>query len=290
MSPASNRTLIWALGLSVLAHASLLLLRFAAPETFNRVFENTPLEVVLVNAQSKDAPRKAQALAQVQLAGGGEDTLQVGLSSSPLPPTARPTDGMDMAELQRKIEALRTQQVQLLSQLKQELAELSRHDAGNQGTDQEHQAREERKAQLARNLARIEQRVQRTQQAPRKRYISPATREVAYALYYDKLRRLIELKGTDNFPQANGEKLYGQLTMAITVNASGQLVSSQVAVTSNNPLLDERAVAIVRNSAPFDAFSSKMRKQADQIVVVARFMFSRDDTLQTRILSPEPTH
>ena len=69
MSPASNRTLIWALGLSVLAHASLLLLRFAAPETFNRVFENTPLEVVLVNAQSKDTPRKAQALAQVQLAG-----------------------------------------------------------------------------------------------------------------------------------------------------------------------------------------------------------------------------
>jgi protein TonB len=288
MSPASNRTLVWALSLSVLAHASLLLLRFAAPETFNRVFENTPLEVVLVNAQSKDAPRKAQALAQVQLAGGGEDTLQAGLSSSPLPPTTLPTEGVDIAEMQRKIEALRAQQVQLLTQLKQELAELSRDDAGNQGTDQERQAREERKAQLARNLARIEQSVQKTQQAPRKRYISPATREAVYALYYDKLRRLIELKGTENFPQANGQKLYGKLTMVITVDASGQLVGTDVAVTSHNLLLDERAVAIVRNAAPFDAFSSKMRKQADQIVVVARFMFSRDDTLQTRVLSPEP--
>jgi protein TonB len=266
----------------------LLLLRFAAPETFNRVFENTPLEVVLVNAQSKDAPRKAQALAQVQLAGGGEDTLQAGLSSSPLPPTTLPTEGVDIAEMQRKIEALRAQQVQLLTQLKQELAELSRDDAGNQGTDQERQAREERKAQLARNLARIEQSVQKTQQAPRKRYISPATREAVYALYYDKLRRLIELKGTENFPQANGQKLYGKLTMVITVDASGQLVGTDVAVTSHNLLLDERAVAIVRNAAPFDAFSSKMRKQADQIVVVARFMFSRDDTLQTRVLSPEP--
>ena len=288
MSPASNRTLVWALGLSVLAHASLLLLRFAAPETFNRVFENTPLEVVLVNAQSKDAPRKAQALAQVQLAGGGEDTLQVGLSSSPLPPTALPTEGVDIAEMQRKIEALRAQQVQLLTQLKQELAELSRDDAGNQGTDQERQAREERKAQLARNLARIEQSVQKTQQAPRKRYISPATREAVYALYYDKLRRLIELKGTENFPQANGQKLYGKLTMVITVDASGQLVGTEVAVSSHNPLLDERAVAIVRNTAPFDAFNSKMRKQADQIVVVARFMFSRDDVLETRVLNPEP--
>jgi len=35
--------------------------------------------------------------------------------------------------------------------------------------------------------------------APRKRYISPATKEVAYALYYDKLRRAIETKGTQNF-------------------------------------------------------------------------------------------
>ena len=111
-----------------------------------------------------------------------------------------------------------------------------------------------------------------------------------YALYYDKLRRLIELKGTENFPQANGQKLYGKLTMVITVDASGQLVNAEVVVTSHTPLLDERAVAIVRNSAPFDGFSGKMRKQADQIVVVARFMFSRDDTLQTRVLSPDPEH
>jgi protein TonB len=46
-------------------------------------------------------------------------------------------------------------------------------------------------------------------------------------------------------------------------------------------------VAIVRSSGPFDPFGAKMRRQADQIVVVSRFMFSRDDTLSTRMLAPE---
>jgi protein TonB len=44
----------------------------------------------------------------------------------------------------------------------------------------------------------------------------------------------------------------------------------------------------VRNAAPFGNFNRKMRAQADQIVVVTRFNFSRDDTLATRMLATEP--
>ena len=50
-----------------------------------------------------------------------------------------------------------------------------------------------------RMLAEIERRVNgRTR--PKKRYISPATREEIYALCYDGLRRKIEERGTRNFP------------------------------------------------------------------------------------------
>ena len=48
------------------------------------------------------------------------------------------------------------------------------------------------------------------------------------------------------------------------------------------------AVAIVRSAAPFDAFSANMRRQADQIVVVTRFQFSKEGTLETRMLAAEP--
>ena len=284
--PAPHRTLQWTLGISLALHLALLTLRFAAPETFNRVFEDTPLEVVLVNARSNERPDEAQALAQVSLAGGGNVT-QVHLSSSPLPAAAQNEAGTDITEVQRRIEALKVQQMRLLTQLKAELADLSRDESGDTHQAPDRQAREERKQQLTRQLAQIEQRVEQTQGAPRKRYISPATKETVYALYYDKLRRTIELQGTMNFPQARGEKLYGKLTMVITVNSQGELLQTEVASSSRNPLLDERAVAIVRSAGPFDPFGAKMRRQADQIVVISRFMFSRDDTLSTRMLAPD---
>jgi protein TonB len=50
-------------------------------------------------------------------------------------------------------------------------------------------------------------------------------------------------------------------------------------------LLDEHAVAIVRNAAPFGNFTPPMRAQADQIVVVTRFNFSRDDTLGAQVMA-----
>jgi protein TonB len=60
-----HRGLIWALGVSVAVHAALVGFRFAAPEAYNRVFQDTPLEVILVNSQSAERPTDAQALAQV---------------------------------------------------------------------------------------------------------------------------------------------------------------------------------------------------------------------------------
>ncbi len=61
-----------ALGVSVALHAVLLMVRFVDPDAFNRVFEDTPLEVVLVNARTNERPDKARAIAQANMAGGGE--------------------------------------------------------------------------------------------------------------------------------------------------------------------------------------------------------------------------
>jgi protein TonB len=273
------------LGFSLAVHLALVSFRFAAPETYNRVFQDTPLEVVLVNARSLERPQEAQVLAQVSLAGGGEVT-ELRMANSPLPPAMNADPGMDISEARRQIEALKIQQMRLLTQLKNELAVLSRENETEKNDSPEREVKMQRQQQLARQLAQIEQRVDQTQGAARKRYISPATKEVVYALYYDKMRRTIEYQGTLNFPEVAGEKIYGRLTMVITVDSQGQLLSTEVARSSGKPLLDARAVAIVRNAAPFGPFNRKMQAQADQIVVVTRFDFSRDDTLDTRMLSP----
>lgn len=281
-----RHTMGWALGFSVLVHVGLIGWRFADPESFSRVFEDASLEVILVNARSDLNPESAQAIAQVRLAGGGQ-TDQLQWSSSPLPPAQRNEFGTDISAMQRQIEALKLQQMQLLTQLRQELSALSQENAGENTQAPERQARQERQQQLTRQLAQIEQRVEKSQGGPRKRYISPATKEAVYALYYDKLRRTIETRGTLNFPQVGGQKLYGELSMVITVDRKGRLVQTEVLMSSGLPLLDQRAVAIVRSAAPFDVFGANMRRQADQIVVVTRFRFAKDGTLETRMLAAD---
>ncbi len=277
----SPSTLQLALGVSIALHAVLFTVRFVDPERFNRVFKDTPLEVVLVNAKSNEKPDFAKAIAQASLAGGGE--VEKGRATSPLPPSALTEIGDAAEEAQRKVEALQEQQMQLLAQIKKQLAALPPPDLTQPANDPAQAEKEERRRQLMKILAEIEKRINEENARPKKRYVSPATREEVYAIYYDELRRKIEEKGTTNFPELAGKKLYGELTMIVTVNFDGRVLDTEIVETSGNLTLDRRAQAIVRSTGPFGKFNAGMRAKADQIVVVSRFRFTRDDTLETKL-------
>lgn len=273
-----------ALGASIAVHAVLLTVRLVDPEAFNRVFEDTPLEVVLVNARTTERPEKAQALAQASMAGGGE--AERGRATSPLPPALQSETGEDTEETAlRKLQKLQEQQNLLLAQVKTQLAALPPPDPKQPNVSPEQAEREQKRRQLIKLLAEIERRINQENERPRKRYISPATREVPYAVYYDHMRRAIEDKGTENFPEAGGKKLYGELTMLVDVNANGLLLKTTIVESSGNRTLDRRAEAIVRSAAPFGRFSEAMRRTADVISIPSRFKFTRDETLETRLTS-----
>jgi protein TonB len=272
-------TLQIALAVSVLAHAALLTVRFVAPQAYNRVFQDTPLEVVLVNARSDEKPTKAQAIAQASLAGGGE--AERGRATSPLPPSPQARLGDALEEEERRIEAMKEQQNRLLAQLRKQLASMPPPDPNAQAQP-DTEERERKRQALVKVLAEIEKRINEENARPRKRYISPATREEVYAVYYDELRRRIEERGTANFPEIAGRKLYGELTMVITVNHDGKVLDTEVVQGSGQNVLDNRAQAIVRG-LNFGRFNEAMRRRADQIVVVSRFRFTRDETLQTQL-------
>lgn len=277
-------TLQWALGVSLLVHAVVLTARFVDPEGFNRVFEDKPLEVILVNAKGQEKPVKAQAIAQTSLAGGGD--VEKGRATSPLPPSMLTDIGDSLEEESaRKLETLQEQQNLLLGQVKRQLAAMPPPDPNQKASKSEQADREEKRRQLIKLLAEIERRINMENSRPKKRYISPAVREEVYAVYYDGLRRAIEDRGTDNFPQSGGKKLYGELTMIVTVNFDGKVLATEVVQSSGNPTLDRRAEAIARTAGPFGSFSAAMRRQADQILVVSRFKFTRDETLEAKVSS-----
>ena len=238
-----------ALFVSLAVHAVLLSVRFVAPEQFNRVFQDTPLEVILVNAQSQERPEKAQAIAQANLAGGGD--VAQGRATSPLPYSALTSIGDDFEERQRQLDALQQQQATLLTQLRKRLDSLPEYDPREAAQQQAREQQEQRRKQLLKQLAELEKRINEENARPKKRYISPATQEAAYAVYYDALRHKVEDKGTENFPEAQGRKLYGDLIMVLTINYDGRVLETEVVQSSGNPVLDRRAPAVkLGNSVP----------------------------------------
>lgn len=282
MNLRSFSTLHIALGVSVAVHAALLTVRFVDPEAFNRVFEDTPLEVILVNAKTGEQPDQATALAQASMAGGGE--AEKGRATSPLPPALVAKAGDDVEEqTQRQLQNLKQQQSLMLAQIKRELAKLPPPQLQQPNASPEQIEREERRRQLIKMLAEIERRINEENARPKKRYVSPSTKEVAYAVYYDNLRRAVERRGTENFPEVGGKKIYGELTMLVTVNFDGQVLSTEVVQSSGNRTLDRRAEAIAQSAGPFGNFTDEMRRKADQIVVVSRFRFTRDEVLETQL-------
>ena len=282
MNLRSFSTLQIALGASFAVHAALLTVRFVDPQSFTRVFEDTPLEVILVNARTSEKPDKARAIAQANMAGGGD--ADKGRATTPLPPSAVVEIGDTAEERERgSVQALQEQQLLMLAQVRSQLASLPPPDPKHVSQTPEQVTQEEKRRQLVKSLAEIERRINMENARPKKRYVSPATREKAYAVYYDSLRRAIEDKGTENFPSAGGKKLYGELTMIVTVNSDGRVLATEIVESSGNTTLDRRAEMIARASGPFGNFSDEMRREADQIVVVSRFRFTRDETVEARV-------
>lgn len=267
-----------ALCISLVIHLVLVSVRLKESERIDRIFKDAPLEIILVNTRVQDTPpEKAQALAQTRLAGGGE--LKSGRAASPLPSANETAQGETTQQLQQQVAAMRKEQSLLLAQVKNMIAAIAppQPEKGRVANE----AAEQKRRQLLKLLAEIELRIEQDNLRPRKHYISPATREVAYAQYYDAMRRKIEERGTRNFPERMGQKIYGELTMIITINADGRVLHTEVVQASGNNDLDRRAQAIAVSAGPFGEFTKEMRKQADQLAIISRFIFSRDNALRT---------
>ena len=147
MNLRSFNTLQLALGASIAVHAALITVRFVDPESFNRVFEDTPLEVILVNAKSNEKPEKAKAIAQASLAGGGD--AEKGRATSPLPPSLLTETGdTQEQESARKLQNLQEQQNLLLAQVKNQLAALPPPDPSKTANKVEQSRSEEHTSEL----------------------------------------------------------------------------------------------------------------------------------------------
>ena len=282
-------TLQWALALSVLLHGAVLTVRLVNPEGFRRAFQDMTLNVVLVNARSDDKPDQAQAIAQSSLAGGGDAADRRVMASTPLPPAAQDSTGNALiTRNQRQIAVMQQEQQLLIARVKTQLAVMPKPDPRRAASDPKAREQENKRQQLSRRLAVIERRAEEQNSRPRKRWLSPATLGATYALYYDDMRRKIEDRGTRDFPQVAGRKLYGELLMGLLVNHDGRVLDARVVQSSGDPMLDRFAEAIAQSAGPFGPFTPAMRQDTDQFDITARFNFTHEQTLETTLQVDQP--
>ncbi len=251
-----------------------------------RLFQNSaqPLDVVLVNAWTKDAPLKADVLAQHSLDGGGnvdEDRR----ASTPLPASDHDSPASRVEQDQRP-------QMQAAENPRERMTQTRSNyaiDAHKPETQAEVRPQPPVPApadlasaslEMARLQARIDQEWEAYQKRPRKTFVGARAQEYTFARYVDDWRLKVERVGNLNYPEAaRRNRIYGALVLTVEIDADGRLVEVSIDRGSGSKILDAAAVRIVEMSAPFAPFPPELRKKTDILAITRTWSFTREDHL-----------
>ena len=285
ISSSQERVLGAAIGLSLALHATLLSMHFKFPDTLRWKAPDHSLEVVLVNAKSKERPAKADALAQANLSHGGtvEDERR---AKTPLPVTEPRKPGKDLADAQRRQRTLEAQQAELLAKARDAQTRVPasaqrQPDIDNPGNQPSGRDLADLSLAAMRLQAQIDRQIQEYQKRPRKKFIGANVAEYRFAQYEEDWRVKIERVGTLNYPAEARGRVYGNLRLTVTVRPDGNVESVELDRSSGLKVLDAAAFKIVRMAGPFAAFPPDIRRDTDLLVITRTWFFGQGDKIWT---------
>jgi periplasmic protein TonB len=287
-APAGVPPLALGVALSILIHAFVLAINFAPDLKPKQKAKDQPLEVVLVNARSKQKPVDPQALAQANLDGGGNTDLDR-RAKTPLPASRRDKAGDQLVETQRRVQEMEAQQQKLLAEL-QAKTELRAEERRLEQPDPSPQPLQAlsgadlaaRAMAMARMEAEIARDVDDYNKRPRKKFVGARTQEYRFAQYIEDWRQKVERIGNLNYPPAARGKLYGNLTLTVEIRADGEIEKIDLNRSSGQKVLDDAAIRIVRMAAPYAAFPPDIRREYEILSITRTWTFTQGDQLESR--------
>jgi protein TonB len=281
-----DRVLGTAIGVSLALHALALAVHFKFPEAIRWKAESQPLEVVLVNARTKEKPAKAEVLAQANLDRGG-NVDENRRAKTPLPATQPRKPDKDLADAQRRVQQLEAQQQRLLAQARQAERRVPEEEPKAAPQPESPPLPSGRDladlALAAMNLqAQIDRQVDDYQKRPRKKFIGANAREYRFAQYEEDWRVKVERVGTLNYPAEARGKHYGHLRLTVTIRPDGSVDSVELDRSSGLKVLDAAAFKIVQMASPFAAFPADIRRDTDLLVITRTWFFGQGDKMWTQ--------
>jgi protein TonB len=279
-----DRILGAALGLSIAVHAVALAIHFKLPERLLRQPAEPRLEVVLVNAKTRERPKHADVLAQSNLDRGG-NVDEPRHAKTPLPVTEPRRPGKDLAAAQRRVRELEARQQQLLAQAKEAAARAPAPAATPQSEKPAPKLNGRDLADLSlaamRLQAQISRQMEEYQKRPRKKFIGANAAEYRFAQYEEDWRAKVERWGTVNYPAEARGKVYGNLRLTVTLRPDGTVAAIDLDRSSGLKVLDAAAFRIVRMASPFPPFPPDIRRDTDLLVITRTWFFGHGNKLWT---------
>ncbi len=277
---ASDSIIITAIALSVAAHALLLAVHFADPAAIRFKPSDEDLEIVLINSKTKDKSAKPTVLAQHDSNGGGEHEKGRVTSNVVASPVA--SEGDVLQQSQNAVARLEEQQRQLLTQTRVTpvvVDPTSRTSADGQ-VNAADASDAQNMAEIQRLAAVIDKEISDYNARPKRGYIGPNTKGVAYATYYNEFKDRVEKLGNLEYPREAQGKIYGDCIISVTLNPDGTIYNNEIRVMRGSgwPVLDRAAVNIVRKGAPYKVFSPEMKRENYGVYeLVAKYNFTKGD-------------
>ncbi|HET6472640.1 MAG TPA: energy transducer TonB [Pseudomonadales bacterium] len=126
--------------------------------------------------------------------------------------------------------------------------------------------------------ARVDSETNTDAKSPRvRRLTSVSAREAVDAYYLQAWRRKVETVGNMNYPEeARRDQLYGSLRLMVAITPDGALKDVRVLDSSGFKVLDDAAIRIVRQAAPFAPFPEEMKRNTDVLEIIRTWQFRRN--------------
>jgi protein TonB len=244
------------------------------------------LDVTLVNVANRQAPDKADFLAQANNTGGGRSDraarpseLFSGAIPKPDPGiAARPVE----ATTPRPREATPTRMVTTSGATDFRVTSDTAQTAVDRQDPTPTAAELRRKQAIAQLAAELRKKKVDYAKRPKVKYLTASTREYAYAAYMRGWSDRVERVGNLNYPEeARRRGLHGDVLLTVVLNLDGSIKSIEVIQSSGEKILDAAAERIVRLAAPFPP-APRSAERIDELNITRTWRFQPNNVLQTR--------
>ena len=244
------------------------------------------LEVVLVQAEYREAPNRAIRIAQANQQASGTTHIENDLSNKVThsnPPsfaeiTHGSADASEVGPSHRDTHTLSLQRT--IDQIPADELYPPSPDA----TIPERITQAQRNLEIAKLTAELSQSQRQYTKPPRIHYIDTVSAKTApEAAFIKAWVEKVERIGNLNYPeQARHQHLHGSVILHVLLNKDGSVEKVQIGSASGKQILDNAAIRSVKLASPFPPFPEAMRNDYDQLMITRTWVFQANDSLETR--------